>query len=152
YAFAQNTGFFEVRFGLSLANFRRLADPLYLKIYLSTLRMALTGTIGCLLIGYPFAYWLATRPHRHKTLLLLAVVVPFWVSILLRTYAWALILAGQGPLSSLLQRLHLIGSPLGLVGTSKAIWIGLVYDYLPLMLFPLYVSIDRVDRRLVEAS
>jgi spermidine/putrescine transport system permease protein len=152
YAFAQNTGFFQVRFGLSGSNFHRLWDPLYLKIYLSTFEMALAGTIGCLLIGYPFAYWLATRPHRHRTLLILLVVVPFWVSILLRTYAWALILAGNGPLSTALQKLHLIANPLGILNTSRAVWIGLVYDYLPLMLFPLYVSIDRVDRALIEAS
>lgn len=152
YAFARTTGFFEVTFGLSLANFQRLWDPLYLGIYRDTFAMALGGTLGCLAIGYPFAYWLAMRPHRNKTLLLLLVVVPFWTSILIRTYAWALILSGDGPLSSLLQRLHLIGAPLGLLNTSKAVWIGLVYDYLPLLLFPLYVSVDRLDRSLIEAA
>jgi len=152
YAFASNFGFFQIRFGLSLSNFKKLSDPLYLKIYLSTFEMALFGTLGCLAIGYPFAYWLATRPHRNRTLLLLLIVVPFWVSILIRTYAWALILAGDGPLSRGLQTLHLIGNPLGLVGTSRGVWVGLVYDYLPLMLFPMYVSIERMDRRLVEAS
>jgi spermidine/putrescine transport system permease protein len=152
YAFARTTGFFEVTFGLSGANFRRLWDPIYLKIYKDTFGMALAGTLGCLAIGYPFAYWLGTRPPRHKTLLLLLIVVPFWTSILIRTYAWALLLAGDGPLSGLLQRLHLIASPLALLNTSKAVWIGLVYDYLPLMLFPLYVSIERMDRSLTEAA
>jgi len=152
YAFARNTGFFEVTFGVSGESFRRLWDPLYLRIYRDTFLMALGGTVGCLLVGYPFAYWLGARPHRHKTLLLLLIVVPFWTSILIRTYAWALILSPNGPLSSLLQRLHVVGAPLGLLNTSKAVWIGLVYDYLPLMLFPLYVSIDRMDRRLVEAA
>jgi len=152
FAFASNYGFFQIKFGLSGKNFAQLWDPLYLKIYLNTFEMALGGTLGCLIVGYPFAYWLATRPHRHRTLLLLLIVVPFWASILIRTYAWALILSGDGPLSGTLQRLHLISNPLGLLGTSRAVWIGLVYDYLPLMLFPLYVSIERVDRRLTEAS
>ncbi len=152
YAFARTTGFFEVTFGLSGANFQRLWDPIYLKVYRATFSMALAGTLGCLAIGYPFAYWLGSRSHRRKTLLLLLIVVPFWTSILIRTYAWALLLAGDGPLSSLLQRLHLIGSELALLNTSKAVWIGLVYDYLPLMLFPLYVSIERMDRSLVEAA
>lgn len=152
YAFARTTGFFEVTFGVSFVNFQRLWDPLYLRIYRDTFAMSLGGTLGCLAIGFPFAYWLAMRPHRHKTLLLLLVVVPFWTSILIRTYAWALILSGDGPLSSVLQWLHLIGAPLGLLNTSKAVWIGLVYDYLPLMLFPVYVSIDRLDRSLIEAA
>jgi spermidine/putrescine transport system permease protein len=152
YAFARQSGFFEVTFGVSGANFGRLWDPIYLKIYKDTFGMALAGTLGCLAIGYPFAYWLGTRPHRHKTLLLLLIVVPFWTSILIRTYAWALLLAGDGPLSHLLLRLNVIGGELAVLNTSKAVWIGLVYDYLPLMLFPLYVSIERLDRSLVEAA
>src|ERR687884_1095224 len=99
YAFAENTGFFEVRFGVFAENFRRLWDPVYLRIYRDTFVMALEGTLGCLAVGYPFAYWLATRQHARRTLLLLLVIVPFWTSILIRTYAWALILSGDGPLS-----------------------------------------------------
>ena len=152
YAFAVRSGFFDIRFGLSGTNFERLWDPVYLKIYRDTVLTAAAGTIGCLLVGYPFAYWLGMRPHRRKTTLLLLIIVPFWTSILIRTYAWALILSGDGPLSGLLQRAHVIGQPLGILHTSRAVLVGLVYDYLPLMLFPLYVSIDRLDRRLVEAS
>lgn len=152
YAFAVRSGFFDIRFGLSATNFERLWDPVYLKIYRDTVFTAAAGTIGCLLVGYPFAYWLGMRPHRRKTTLLLLIIVPFWTSILIRTYAWALILSGDGPLSGLLQRAHVIGQPLGILHTSRAVLVGLVYDYLPLMLFPLYVSIDRLDRRLVEAS
>jgi len=152
YAFGHHVGYFTVRFGLYGENFRRLWDPLYLKIYWTTFRLAFVATIGCLVVGYPFAYWLATRPHRHRTLLLLLVVVPFWTSILIRTFAWALLLSRSGPLSSLLQRIGVIHAPLGVLNTPRAVWIGLVYDYLPLMLFPLYVSIERVDRSLVEAA
>jgi spermidine/putrescine transport system permease protein len=152
YAFAHREGFFEITFGLTTENFVELWDPLYLKIYGNTLVMAVGGTLGCLLIGYPFAYWLATRVGRHRTLLLLLVIVPFWTSILIRTYAWQLILSPRGPLSSVLQALQVIGNPLGILNTSKAVLIGVIYDYLPLMIFPLYVSIERMDRRLVEAS
>lgn len=152
FAFAHREGFFDITFGFYLENLAELWDPLYLKIYGDTLLMALSGTLGCLLIGYPFAYWLATRVRRHKTLLLLLVIVPFWTSILIRTYAWQLILSPQGPLSSGLQGLDLIASPLSILNTSRAVLLGVVYDYLPLMVFPLYVSIERMDRRLVEAS
>jgi spermidine/putrescine transport system permease protein len=152
YAFAHREGFFDITFGLYGENFAELWDPLYLKIYGNTLLLAAAGTVLCLLIGYPFAYWLATRVRRHRTLLLLLVVVPFWTSILIRTYAWQLLLSPRGPLSSALQALHLIASPLDILNTPRAVLVGVVYDYLPLMIFPLYVAIDRLDRRLVEAG
>jgi spermidine/putrescine transport system permease protein len=152
YAFATRTSVLGVRFGLYAENFRDLWDPLWLQIYGDTFVMALAGTLGCLLVGYPFAYWLATRVGRNKTLLLVLVVVPFWTSILIRTYAWQLILAPRGPLSGALQALNLIANPLDILFTPRAIFVGLVYDYLPLMVFPLYVSLERMDRGLVEAS
>ena len=152
YAFAVRSGFFDITFGLYFENFQELWDPLYLKIYGNTVVMALTGTVGCLLVGYPFAYWLATRARGRKTLFLMLVIVPFWTSILIRTYAWVLLLHPDGPISSGLQGLRLIGQPLDILYTSRAVFIGVLYDYLPLMVFPLYVSIERMDRRLVEAS
>jgi spermidine/putrescine transport system permease protein len=154
YAFAVNdpTQFFVVEFGFHTDQFGRLRDPLYLRIFMDTFVMALTGTIGCLLIGYPFAYFLATRAGRRKTLLLLLVIVPFWTSLLIRTYAWVLILSEQGPVSEVLQGIGVLANPLNILYTPTAVWIGVVYDYLPLMVFPLYVSLERLDRRLLEAS
>lgn len=152
YAFADREGFFDITFGLYGHNFARVWDPLYLNIYKNTILLAAAGTIGCLLIGYPFAYWLATRVRSRKTLLLLMVIVPFWTSILIRTYAWSILLSPQGPLSNALQAMNLISQPLDVLFTTRAVLIGVIYDYLPLMIFPLYVSIERMDRRLVEAS
>jgi len=152
YAFADRSGFFDITFGLYGESFARLWDPLYLGIYRDTLLMAAVGTVGCLVVGFPFAYWLATRVRHRKTLLLLLVIIPFWTSILIRTYAWSLILSPQGPLSSFLQSVGAIANPLDLLFTPRAVFIGIVYDYLPLMVFPLYVAIERMDRGLVEAS
>ena len=154
YSFAQSdpNEFFTVTFGVFTDQFQRVWDPLYLEIYKNTFVMALTGTIGCLLIGYPFAYFLATRAGKYKTLLFFLVIVPFWTSLLIRTYAWLLILSEQGPLSDVLQSLGLINKPLDILYTSVAVWIGVVYDYLPLMVFPVYVAIERMDPRLKEAS
>ncbi len=154
YAFAVNDPeeFFVVQFGLNLDQFARLWDPLYLEIYKNTLLLALTGTALCLLIGFPFAYFLATRAGEHKTILFFLVIVPFWTSILIRTYSWALILNEHGPLASLLEALHVISQPLDILYTNQAVLIGVVYDYLPLMVFPLYVAIERLDRSLLEAS
>ncbi len=154
YAFAINDPdrFFTVTFGFYTDQFERVWDPLYLEIYKNTFVMAFTGTIGCLLIGYPFAYFLATRAGKHRTLLFLLVIVPFWTSLLIRTYAWLLLLNEKGPLSSFLQSLGVIARPLDILYTPNAVWIGIVYDYLPLMVFPLYVAIERMDSRLKEAS
>ena len=152
YSFADRSGFFDITFGLYGHNYARIWDPLYLNIYKNTLLLSAAGTLGCLLIGFPFAYWLATRVRDRRTLLLVLVIVPFWTSILIRTYAWALILSPQGPLSSGLQAMNLIAQPLDVLFTTRAVLIGVIYDYLPLMIFPLYVSIERMDRRLVEAS
>ena len=152
YSLAINEGFFTVRFGLHGYQFARLLDPIYLKIYADTLFLAFLGTTLCLLVGYPFAYFLATRTSRFKTLLSFLVIVPFWTSLLIRTYSWVLILGEQGPLSRLLQNAGLTSAPLDILYTPNAVLIGVVYDYLPLMVFPLYVSIERMDRSLVEAS
>jgi spermidine/putrescine transport system permease protein len=154
YALASNDPdeFFVVRFGFDTAQFERLADRIYLRIYWDTFVMASTGTLGCLVIGYPFAYYLATKVGPNRTVLLLLVVVPFWTSLLIRTYAWVIILGEQGPLSGLLQQVRFLSNPLNILYTPTAVWVGVVYDYLPLMVFPLYVALERLDPRLAEAS
>jgi spermidine/putrescine transport system permease protein len=138
--------------GFTLDSYQELADPLYLDIFLVTLRMALIGTLACLVVGYPLAYFLATRAGRYKTLLFLLIIVPFWTSFLIRTYAWETILDPQGALSQTLQAIGLIHQPLPFLYSQVAIFIGILYNYLPLMVFPLYVALERLDKRLVEAS
>lgn len=116
----------------------------------NTLTLAPLGTLTCLLIAYPLAYYLALRaPPRWKTLLLVLVIVPFWTSILIRSYAWIYLLGGQG-IPSWLHALG-FGNP-RLINTPFAVMVGIVYGYLPLMVFPIYVSLDRLDKRLLEAS
>src|SRR5215471_6930796 len=138
--------------GFYLDSYQELTNPLYVNIFVVTLRMALLGTIGCLIVGYPLAYFLATRAGYYKTMLFLLIIVPFWTSFLIRTYAWETILDPQGGFSSLLQILGVIHQPLSILFSQVAIFIGIVYNYLPLMVFPLYVSLERMDKRLVEAS
>src|SRR2546428_4580653 len=138
--------------GFALDSYQQLTDPLYLNIFVVTLRMALIGTFACLIVGYPLAYFLATRAGRYKTLLLLLIIVPFWTSFLIRTYAWETILDPQGAFSQALQAIGVIHQPLQILYSQVAIFIGIVYNYLPLMVFPLYVSLERMDKQLVEAS
>lgn len=138
--------------GFHLDSYQEIANPLYLGVFAGTLQMALIGTLACLVVGYPLAYFLAMRAGRHKTTLLLMIIVPFWTSFLIRTYAWETILAPDGFLSNIIQSLGLSHGPLDVLYTRTAIFIGIVYNYLPLMVFPLYVALERLDKRLVEAS
>lgn len=118
---------------------------------ITSLQMAVLGTIGCLLVGLPFAYFLATRAGGRKGVLILLLVVPFWTSFLIRTYAWLIILAPDGGLADVLRSVT-GGERVQILGTPIAVMLGLVYGYLPLMVFPLFVTLERMDRSLVEAS
>lgn len=116
----------------------------------NTLMLAPIGTLAALLIAYPLAYFLAVRAHpKWKTILLILVVVPFWTSILIRSYAWIFLLGGRG-LPAVLEWMGIEG--VRLINTPFAVLVGIVYGYLPLMVFPIYVSLDRLDKRLLEAS
>lgn len=116
----------------------------------NTLLLAPAGTLLCLLVAYPLAYFLAVKVHpKWKTLLLVMIIVPFWTSILIRTYAWIFILGGQG-LPRILGFLGIEG--VRLINTPAAVLIGIVYGYLPLMVFPIYVSLEKLDKRLLEAA
>jgi spermidine/putrescine transport system permease protein len=116
----------------------------------NTMVLAPAGTIACLLIAYPLAYFLAIRAsQKWRTLLLILVIVPFWTSILIRSYAWIFLLGGKG-LPALIAALGL--GHIQLINTPFAVLIGIIYGYLPLMVFPIYVSLERLDKRLLEAS
>ena len=118
--------------------------------FVTSLYLAIAGTLLCLLIGLPLAYFIATRGGRRKTLFIILLVVPFWTSFLIRTYAW-LILLGRDGLAGV--GVDLTGNDaFRLLGTDAAVLLGLTYGYLPLMVFPLYVTLERMDRTLVEAS
>jgi spermidine/putrescine transport system permease protein len=139
---------------LSLDNYREvIGDETFATIFRSTLRISVIGTLLCLLVGFPLAYFLATRvSDRLRGVALGLVIVPFWTSFLLRTFAWRLVLAPRGFLSSFLQDIGLLSGPIDILDTRLAVQIGVLYNYLPLMVFPLFVALDRIDPRLREAS
>jgi spermidine/putrescine transport system permease protein len=146
YSTAEAVGFADDAFTWNLDNYRYLWDPLYGEIFLRTFKLAGIGTALTLLIGFPLAYYIA-RHARHKTLLLLLVIVPFWTSFLIRTYAWLILLDPEFPLFRALG----VGD-FELLYTEKAIYIGVVYNYLPLMVLPVYAALERMDWSLVEAA
>ncbi len=124
--------------------------PARFTAFKNTLTLAPLGTLAALLIAYPLAYQLAVNTSdKWKTVLLVLVIVPFWTSILIRSYAWIFILGGRG-IPAVLESLGLEG--IRLINTQFAVLVGIIYGYLPLMVFPIYVSLDRLDKRLLEAS
>ena len=141
-----------VVYELTLDNFERVVDPIYLKVLWFSVRVALEATVVALLVGYPTAWFIATRPKRWRTFLLVLVVLPFWTSLLIRTYAWMVLLNDEGLINNTLESLGLIGSPLSLLYNEFAIVLGLVYGYLPLMVLPLYAAIERLGPDLREAA
>ena len=152
-SFAQRSPYGTVQWVLGLGNYGRAFQPLYLEIYWRSCAIALFTTALCAVLSYPVAYTLALRVSaRWKSTLLLLVVIPFWTSFLIRTYAWMVILRAEGLINNLLLDLHLIHEPLRLLYTPLAVLIGLVYGELPFMILPLYAVLERMDRSLLEAA
>ncbi|PZN99319.1 MAG: putrescine/spermidine ABC transporter permease [Hyphomicrobiales bacterium] len=138
---------------LDFENFRLLADDsLYGQTYLYSLRIAALTTLIALAIGYPLAYAIAAAPRRWRPVLLVLVVLPFWTSFLIRVYAWIGILRPEGLLDMVLGSLGLTSEPLRLLNTEAAVLIGMVYSYLPFMVLPLYATLEKLDRSLLEAA
>ena len=128
------------------------SDALYIKTYLSSLFYALTTTVLCLMIGYPFAYFMARSPKHLQPMLLMLIMLPFWTSFLLRIYAWKALLVGNGVINNILMSLHMINIPLVMMNNSFSLLIGMVYSYLPFMILPLYANLSKLDLRYLEAA
>ncbi|WP_121633232.1 ABC transporter permease subunit [Tropicibacter alexandrii] len=138
---------------LDFENFAFLTtDELYWKSYLSSLRIALISTLLALVIGYPIAYGMARAPDEWRPTLLMLVILPFWTSFLIRVYAWKVILAGDGVLNSVLVATGIISEPLQILNTNTAVFIGIVYTYLPFMILPIYSALEKMDDSLLEAA
>jgi putrescine transport system permease protein len=138
---------------VNVGNYRYLLDDaLYWKAYLNSAKIAAISTLLCLLIGYPMAYGIArARPDR-RMLLLLMVILPFWTSFLIRVYAWIGILKNNGLINNMLMALGVIDSPIVMMQTDFAVYLGIVYSYLPFMILPLYANLEKLDVTLREAA
>ncbi len=156
YSFGQQVDAFTQKPDTSSPNFDNYVvafEPAYFPTFIRTLRISVIGTFICLLISVPFAYWLATKVNpRYRGLLLGLVLVPFWTNFLVRTIGWQIILAPNGIVSETMQDIGLLGAPLDVLYTQKGVQLGVVYNYLPLMILPLFVAFDRMDPALREAS
>lgn len=141
-----------IRLQLTFANYLQLYDNIYLKIFWRSIEISFLVTFVCLILGFPFAYILARLPEKYKSILMLLVIIPFWTSSLIRTYAIVIILKTKGILNSVLLTLGIIHTPLQLLYTNTAAIIGLVYALLPFMILPLYANIEKLDHRLIDAA
>lgn len=138
---------------LDFENFTWLIeDDLYWKAYLSSLQIALTSTLLTLIVGYPIAYGMARAPQEWRPTLMMLVILPFWTSFLIRVYAWKGILSNEGFLNQFLMWMGLVSEPLQILNTTTAVYIGIVYTYLPFMILPIYAALERMDDSLIEAA
>ena len=129
-----------------------LEDKLYWVSYLKSIKIALISTVLCLLLGFPMAYAIALTPSPWRNLLLLLIILPFWTSFLLRVYAWMVMLGKQGLINNLLMSVGLTDEPLQMLYTDAAVYLGIVYTYVPFMILPLYATLEKLDLDLHEAA
>jgi ABC-type spermidine/putrescine transport system permease subunit I len=144
---------YEISYDWTLSNYSSVFQGLYLDAIVRSLILSLSATLACLLVGFPVAYTIARANGRAQLVLLFAIMVPFWTSFIVRTYGIFNLIGDSGPLARLLESLGLIGDDgLGLLFTPLGIGIGIVYSYLPLMILPLYVALERIDPALLDAA
>ncbi|MEG1255733.1 ABC transporter permease [Clostridium sp.] len=134
----------------SLANFQRLMDPLYIKVFMRSINLALQSTVICLILGYPVAYIISKRPSHRRVILIMLFILPMWMNFLLRTYAWLAILGKNGLFNNLLSMIGLNG--VDILYTNTAVLLGMVYNFLPFMVLPIYTSLLKMDKDLINAA
>ncbi len=134
----------------SLENFRRFFEPVYLMVLLRSFALAALSTFICLLLGYPLAMILASKDFERKNIMLLLLIVPMWMNFLLRTYAWLTLLEKKGIINSLLSALNL--PTINIIYTTKAVVLGMVYNFLPFMVLPIYTVLSKIDKSVIEAA
>ncbi|MEY8097800.1 ABC transporter permease subunit [Falsihalocynthiibacter sp. S25ZX9] len=146
-------GFREFLSALDFENYIFLTeDDLYWKAYLSSIKIATVSTFFTLLVGFPIAYSMAKAPDEWRPSLMLLIILPFWTSFLIRVYAWIGILSNEGFLNQFLMGFGLISEPLTILNTNTAVYIGIVYTYLPFMVLPIYATLEKLDGTLIEAA
>lgn len=152
YSLLSRGAYGEIEFTFSLKNYANLLDPLYLSILLRSLKLALLTTLFSLLIGYPVALSISQMVGKRQFIFLMLVIIPSWMNLLIKNYAWMVILRRQGLLNTALLAAGIIDEPLSLMFNEPAVLIGLVHTYLPFMALPIYAALERLDRRLIEAA
>lgn len=142
----------EIEYKFTLSNYAAMFDPMYLKVFGTSIIIALCTTVCSLLIGYPFAYFIARTNPKYRNMLLMLIIIPFWTNSLVRTYAWIMLLRSEGIINTLLMNVGMIDEPLKMLYNYGAIFLGMTYTLFPFMVLPLYSSIEKLDPNLLEAA
>lgn len=137
---------------LTLNNYVRLADTQYLRVMLNSLKLAGLTTLLCIVIGYPFGYLMARLTPTVRSVVMLLIIIPFWTNSLIRIYGWRILLMGNGPFNTLLMSLGIVQSPVKLLNTDGAVFLGMVYALIPFMILPTFTTVDKLDFSCVEAA
>jgi spermidine/putrescine transport system permease protein len=151
-SFARKGAYGLVVYDWTIENYLRMFDALYLRIYFSSIQLALLTVLACLLLGYPMALWMARTSPSRRRLLVMLVMLPFMTNFIIRAHGIKILLADRGPLQALLAPLGLLGPDASLSGGSLSVWFGMVSNFLPFMVLPLYAALERFDFSLVEAA
>lgn len=151
-SFATRNAYGQVIFNFTLSNYQRFFESLYLRIFATTIFTAIVTTVITFLMGYPLAYTISILPKKWQQPSLVLVMIPFWINFLIRSYAWVIILRSQGIINTFLLKMGLIEKPLTLLYNDYAVMLGMIYALVPFMVLPIYVSIEQLDKRLLEAA
>jgi spermidine/putrescine transport system permease protein len=152
YSFCQRGTLGGVVWEFTLENYAAVLDATYLRIFVRSVAFAAVTTAACLVLGYPVAWQIGRASEKWRNTLIMMVMIPFWTSFLIRTYAWLTILKSEGLLNSLLLQVGLVSAPFEMLYTPGAVILGLVYTFLPFMILPVYTSVEKLDNALVEAA
>lgn len=147
-----NTSGYGFQWKFTLDNFKKILDPLYLQCFVQSFKLAFATTGICVLIGYPFGYFMGKLSPKGKKIMMFLIMIPFWTSSLIRIYGWLILLQAKGIFNGVLQAIGLIDEPLKILYTYPAVLIGMVYALLPFMILSVYSSVDKMDWSLVEAA
>lgn len=142
----------EISFNFTTSKYKQFFEPIYIDVFFRSIKLSLYSTIACLIVGYPVAYIIANRGVKIRNFLILFIILPQWTNFLLRTYAWMSILKDNGPINSFLMNIGFIKEPLSLLYTDGAVLMGMVYNFLPYMILPIYTVILKIDKSYIEAA
>ncbi len=152
YSFTEKTSLGTISFKFTLDNYKKFFDPLYINVFVRSLVLAFISTVVCFFVGYPMAYIMAKAPKNKRNIMALLFILPLWTNFLLRTYAWMGLLREQGLINEILIKLGLISEPLKLLYNNGAVVMGMVYNFLPFMVLPIYSVMLKMDKSLIEAA
>ncbi|WP_028829489.1 ABC transporter permease [Proteocatella sphenisci] len=152
YSFAQRDSFGDIVYSFTLNNYKDFFEPIYLNVFWKSLKLSLLSTVICLILGYPMAFIMSRARGLKQNMMVMLFILPLWTNFLLRTYAWMGLLRDQGIINELLIKIGIINEPITMLYTNAAVVLGMVYNFLPFMVLPIFSVLSKMDKSLIEAA